>query len=107
MGTPGTSLYVNADWSALVPAGSPEAAFGLDVETAKRLGLLPLEDGEALAKPVTIASANVATAEVAVPDSSVATSVEPEPAAEPEDDDEEAKEADKPADKARRKPRTK
>jgi len=79
MSTPGTSLYVNADWSALVPAGSVEAAFGIDEPTAKRLGLLEKAPDEVLPEPETIHSAN-----------------EPE-----------AKEADKPADKAVRKPRNK
>lgn len=83
MATPGTSLYVNADWSRLVPMDSPEAAFGLTVEEAKRRGLLPAE-GETFAPAETIASANA----------------EPEP-------EEEAKEAPKPADKAAKKPRTK
>ena len=59
MTTPGTSLYVNADWSALVPAGSPEAAFGITPADARRLGLLPAQDGETFAEPETIASANV------------------------------------------------
>ena len=78
MSTPGTSLYVNADWSKLVPVNSREAAFGLTVEEAKRRGLLPAE-GETFAPAVTIRSAN----------------------------EEEAKEADKPADKAVKKPRNK
>lgn len=81
MSTPGTSLYVNADWSALVPAGSPLAAFGLTVEDAKRRGLLPLASGEQFAQPETVHSANVA---------------EPEP--EPE-----AKQAPAPANKAAKK----
>lgn len=38
------SLFVNADWSALVPAGSAEAAFGIQPHDARRLGLLPPED---------------------------------------------------------------
>ena len=77
MSTPGTSLYVNADWSKLVPVNSREAAFGLTVEEAKRRGLLPAE-GDTFAPAVTIRSAN-----------------------------EEAKEADKPADKAVKKPANK
>ena len=77
MSTPGTSLYVNADWSKLVPVNSPEAAFGLTVEEAKRRGLLPAE-GETFAPAVTIRSAN-----------------------------EEAKEAPAPANKAVKKPRNK
>ena len=81
MSTPGTSLYVNADWSALVPAGSPEAAFGITPADARRLGLLPAQDGETFAEPETIASAN-----------------EPDP---------EAKMTPRPADKALRKPRNK
>ena len=95
MSTPGISLYVNADWSALVPAGSPQAAFGIAPVDARRLGLLPLETGEQIAPPEIIASANLA------PD--------PEPPAEePEpDEDTEAKMAGRPADKAVRKPRNK
>ena len=89
MSTPGTSLYVNADWSALVPVNSPEAAFGLTVEEAKRRGLLPAE-GETFAPPETIRSANV----------------EPEAIPEPEPEPEE-KQAPAPANKAARKPRTK
>lgn len=78
------SLYVNADWSALVPAGSPEAAFGITPKDAKRRGLLPLETGETLGEPENLmVSANL---------------VAPEP---------EAKEAPKPADKAARKPANK
>jgi hypothetical protein len=87
MSTPGTSLYVNADWSALVPVNSPEAAFGLTVEEAKRRGLLPAE-GETFAPAETIRSANV----------------EPETPAEPEPEE---KQAPTPANKAARKPRTK
>jgi hypothetical protein len=87
MSTPGTSLYVNADWSALVPMDSPEAAFGLTVEEAKRRGLLPAE-GETFAPAETISSANVET------------EVMPEP--EPEE-----KQAPKPANKAARKPANK
>jgi hypothetical protein len=83
MSQPGTSLYVNADWSALVPMDSPEAAFGLTVEEAKRRGLLPAE-GETFAPAETIHSANV----------------EPDP--EPEE-----KQAPTPANKAARKPRNK
>lgn len=89
MSTPATSLYVNADWSALVPAGSVEAAFGLDEPTAKRLGLLAKEPAEVIPEPVTIRSAN-----------------EPEPEAEPAEEPEE-KQAPKPADKQARKPRNK
>ena len=92
MSTPGTSLYVNADWSALVPAGSVEAAFGIDAATAKRLGLMDKEPDEVLPEPVTISSAN----EPETPEPTVGA-----------EDESEAKEAAKPADKARRKPRTK
>lgn len=55
------SLYVNEDWSALVPAGSPEARFGITPADAKRMGLteapapeakeLPKPDDKAIAKP--------------------------------------------------------
>lgn len=36
-----TVLYVNADWSALVPAGSVEARYGISPAEATRRGLLP------------------------------------------------------------------
>lgn len=95
-----TSLYVNADWSALVPAGSPEAAFGITPKDAKRRGLLPLELDETLGEPEILRSANPVRPE---PEPEPTTEVaEPEPEPEPE-----AKEAPKPADKAVRKPRTK
>ena len=84
MSTPGTSLYVNADWSRLVPVSSPEAAFGLTVEEAKRRGLLPAE-GETFAPAETIHSANV----------------------EPEAPEPEEKQAPKSANKAARKPANK
>lgn len=74
------SLYVNEDWSALVPAGSPEARFGITPADAKRRGLLPLESGETLGEPEVLHTANV----------------QPE-----------VKELDKPADKAVKKPATK
>lgn len=82
-----TSLFVNADWSALVPAGSAEAAFGIQPKDAKRRGLL-LAD-EPLDEPVRLASANL---------------VEPEVVAEPIP---ESKEAAKPANKAAPKPANK
>ena len=87
-------LFVNEDWSALVPAGSPEARYGIQPADAKRRGLLPLEAGETLGEPERLlVSANL---------------VEPEPEPEPAPDPEpEAKEAPKPADKASRKPATK
>jgi hypothetical protein len=74
-------LFVNADWSALVPAGSSEAAFGIQPEDAKRRGLLALEEGETLEEPKELKNQ---------PD--------PEP---------EAKEAEKPEDKAAAKPANK
>lgn len=95
MSTPGTSLYVNADWSALVPAGSVEAAFGIDEPTAKRLGLLDKEPEEVIPKPETVSSANV-----------IEATKEPAEEAEPPDEPE-AKQADKPPNKAARKPRNK
>lgn len=52
-------LYVNADWSALVPEGSPEAAFGITPKDAQRRGLAPLAPGETLDEPETLASANL------------------------------------------------
>ena len=42
------SLFVNADWSSLVPAGSPEAAYGITPQDATSRGLLPLKEA---AKP--------------------------------------------------------
>jgi hypothetical protein len=71
-------LFVNENWTALVPAGSPEAAFGIQPEDAKRRGLLPLDEGETLEEPKELKSA------------------EPE-----------AKEAEKPEDKAAAKPANK
>ncbi len=90
-----TSLYVNADWSALVPAGSEEAAFGITPKDAKRRGLLPLEAGETLGEPeALLTSANLKP--------------EPEPAPEAEPIPEpEVKQAPKPANKQARKPRNK
>lgn len=88
------SLFVNADWSALVPAGSPEAAFGIQPADAKRRGLVPLEPGETLGEPEKLfVSANLIEPEP-----------EPEPVAEPEP---EAKQAPKAANKATKKPTTK
>lgn len=96
MSTPAVSLYVNADWSALVPADSPEAAFGITPKDAKRRGLLPLDTGETLGElEVLMVSANLVKPEPEVVD---VAPVEPEP---------EAKQAPKPADKAARKPRNK
>ena len=46
-----TSLFVNEDWSALVPEGSPEARFGIAPQDAKRLGLLPLAAESQEAEP--------------------------------------------------------
>lgn len=76
-------LYVNEDWSALVPAGSPEAAFGIQPHDAKRLGLLPLETGETLGEPEALL---------------VSANAEAEP---------EVKQAPAPANKQARKPRNK
>ena len=83
-------FYLNADRSAIVPTGSPEAAFGIQPKDMKRLGYdklptavelgdLPEPEGE----PRTFTTANLA----------------PEP---PEE-----KEADKPANKAAKKPANK
>jgi hypothetical protein len=95
------SLYVNADWSALVPAGSEEAAFGITPKDAKRRGLIPLETGETLGEPESLmVSANL----VKVGEGGPEVVTLPEPPAEPEP---EAKEAAKPADKAARKPANK
>lgn len=104
------SLYVNADWSALVPAGSPEAAFGITPKDAKRRGLVPLEEGETLGEPeALLVSANLVVEpapepvlEADVPRETEDAPVDPEPVSEPE-----AKEAPKPADKAVTKPANK
>jgi hypothetical protein len=53
-------LYVNADWSAIVPAGSPEAAFGIDEETARQRGLLVPKEPKELEAKMTPAPANKA-----------------------------------------------
>lgn len=85
-----TSLFVNADWSALVPAGSPEAAYGITPKDAKRRGLIPLVAGETLGEPESIlASANLLPA----------IDAEPTPEPEPEEAVSETKEADQPANK--------
>jgi hypothetical protein len=87
------SLYVNADWSALVPADSPDAAFGITPKDAKRRGLLPLDEGETLGEPEMLLSAN---AEPQVEqDEAVA------------DADLEVKQAPTPANKAAKKPANK
>jgi hypothetical protein len=54
------SLYVNADWSALVPAGSPDAAFGIQEKDAKRRGLLATEPDETVEPIEVLTSANEA-----------------------------------------------
>jgi hypothetical protein len=109
------TLFVNADWSAIVPAGSPEAAFGVQPKDAKRLGLLdlPVEDGAEApdptveaAAPAVLRSANALASvladaiEAAVEEEqSIASLVD---ALEPE-----AKEAPKPANKAAKRPASK
>lgn len=98
-----TALFVNEDWSALVPAGSPEAAFGITPKDAKRRGLVPLADGETLGEPETLmVSANLLPAEAVT---------EPEAPADPEPEavvsEPEVKEAPKPANKAAAKPANK
>ena len=40
------TYFVNADWSAIVPEGSSEAAFGVQAKDLKRLGLAHLVKGE-------------------------------------------------------------
>ena len=46
-------IFVNADWSAVVPAGSPEASFGVQPRDAKRLGVdkLPVLAGREIPEP--------------------------------------------------------
>lgn len=91
-------IFVNADWSAIVPAGSPDAAFGVQPRDAKRLGVdkLPLHDGVRLSdlpeptEPVVLRSAE--------PEEVMAAKEAPKPA---------DKAAAKPANKAIRKPRSK
>jgi hypothetical protein len=78
-------LYVNADWSALVPAGSPDAAFGITPKDAQRRGLVAAS--EPLDELKVLMSANLLPAQ--------------------EDHMAEAKEAPKPADKSMTKPKTK
>jgi outer membrane biosynthesis protein TonB len=101
------SLFVNADWSALVPAGSAEAAFGITPKDAKRRGLLPLETGETLGEPETLmVSANL------LPEPEPEEGAEPEPTPEPEaepvaEPEPKVKQAPKPANKAARKPANK
>lgn len=92
------SLFVNADWSALVPAGSEEAAFGITPNDAKRRGLLPLGKGETLGEPELLVSANLTE-----PTESSAGDAPEETVA----DEPKAKEAPTPADKSVKKPKTK
>lgn len=95
-------IFVNADWSAIVPAGSRDAAFGVQPRDAKRLGVdkLPTTGGVKLPD-----MPEPETAEAFVLRSASLTE---EPAPEPEPEPEpEVKEAAKPANKAARKPRNK
>lgn len=78
------TFYVTADWSRLVPEGSPEAAFGIAEVDLARFGL----------------SADSATA--AEPTDTTFTQ-DPEPA----DEKAEEKQAARPADKRARKPANK
>ena len=92
-------VFLNADRSAIVPAGSVDAAFGVQPKDMKRLGYdkLPVQGG-------------VELPDLPEPETTVeafelrSASVLPEAPAEPEP---EAKEAPKPADKAAKKPPTK
>lgn len=99
--------FVNEDWSAIVPAGSSEARFGVQGKDAKRYGLdkLPGFDGELPddAEPEVLTSANL-TPEPE-PEAVVASEPAPEPEAVP--DEPAVKEAPTPANKAARKPATK
>lgn len=104
------SLFVNADWSALVPAGSPDAAFGLTVEDAKRRGLVPLVGGDHFAEPevlgLVITEPEVVVEPTPPTEPNPPTEPEPRPATAAEEAGiaatvkAEAKEAAKPADKA-------
>lgn len=86
-----STIFLNADRSAIVPAGSAEAAFGVQPKDMKRLGYdgLPLRGGatlpDDLPEPETLAAFELRSA-----------SLLPEPP--------EAKEAPKPDDKAAAKP---
>lgn len=51
-------LYVDETWSRIVPAGSPDARFGVQRKDAKRLGLLSLDEGEEITEPSVLTSAN-------------------------------------------------
>lgn len=105
----GEQLYVNSDWSALVPAGSAEAAFGISEKDAKRRGLLPLVEGEQFEAPEVLHSANAPDAlpeGVADADAAQAAAAELD-AAKASAKAADAKEADKPADKAAPKPANK
>jgi len=108
MGVIEDSLFVNEDWSALVPAGSPEAAFGITPKDAKRRGLLPLEKGETLGEPEKILTSANLIEPTPEPDGDESTtegeSVEPEvKQAEPPTD----KQAATPVNKAAAKPANK
>lgn len=89
-----STLYVNADWSAIVPAGSAAAAFGVQPKDAKRLGLdtLAVSDGADAPDPAV---------EQVAPTTMTSANVIPEPVAP------EAKEAPAPANKAALKPANK
>lgn len=100
-------IFVNADWSAVVPEGHPDARYGVQPKDAKRLGIdkLPVLAGAELGD-----LPEPETAEQFVLRSASLLPEQPEANVEPEADaaeDPEAKEAPKPADKAVRKPRTK
>lgn len=98
-------IFVNADWSAIVPAGSRDAAFGVQPRDAKRLGVdkLPTTGGVKLPD-----MPEPETAEAFVLRSASLTE-EPstEPVTEPESEEPEAKAAAKPANKAAAKPANK
>ena len=96
-----TTFFVNRDWSAIVPEGSPDAAFGVQAKDLRRLGLADqvaaaeLPDAEPEPKVLVMGSANA----------------QPEPMP-PADDTKQApppadKQAAKPANKAIRKPGSK
>lgn len=100
-------IFVNSDWSAVVPAGSREAAFGVQPRDAKRLGVdkLPVRGGvelPELPEPETAEAFVLRSASLTEEPETV-----PEPEPEPEPEPVEAKEAPKPADKAAAKPANK
>lgn len=109
-----STIFVNSDWSAIVPAGSPDAAFGVQARDAKRLGVdkLPVLGGAELpeipeaetAEAFVLRSASLIfeTPTADTPDEDAPADQEPDT-----DGDTAVKEAATPANKAAAKPATK